>query len=288
MRSFLVVITYLFLVNIVFAAGDGTVIHLNVQNCNNNNICESQYGENANACPLDCTATSTPPATSTSNGGGRSSLIQHPFDSDIVPNSLRVSFDTDGSAIISWKTYGLAKDTLYWGRSADTEIGSIGEIDFKIDHYFLIYNLKPSTLYFYRIESVDRWSHHSYLNNQYFITPNVTVSETPELKEKGTTTLPVISGIIGAREQNPPGLRLVTVVGYSLWWLLLLLILILLYILWPRKEREYQFAGKQAIIYSLILLIMFLSLIEIIYWNQFGYLAANFLDSLARILIPKP
>jgi hypothetical protein len=173
----------------IFAQSDqsGTIIRLNVHNCNNDGRCQAQYGENYPACPFDCTRTQTDviPFTETPTTSFTC------YDSDIINSTIKITFNSYGTAIISWQTCGESIDGLSWGRTVDTEIGIISEINFNIQHSVEIPNLEPNTLYFYSIESVDNHGHLSRLNDLYFITPNIVkVFPPPTTSTSSASSLP--------------------------------------------------------------------------------------------------
>lgn len=143
---------------------DGTEIHLMVENCNHNNICEPNLGENFQGCASDCMQampTSTP--TTTTSGGGRhtsrTSLPEEIF-STVIPSS--------NSADISWKSDEPTRGTLSWGTTADYELGSIAEVKFSNDHDIKLSGLLPNTRYFYKIQSSDENGHTLFGQRQFF------------------------------------------------------------------------------------------------------------------------
>ncbi len=124
-----------------------TNVHLNVQQCNNNNTCEANLGENTYSCPNDCMA--VPTSTPTTGGGIISSGTSRIFISN-----LEVRPDVR-SVIISWFTNRITSGTLAWGTTLDYESGSVSEINYTNNHSVKIENLTPGTRYFFKIDVQD-------------------------------------------------------------------------------------------------------------------------------------
>ena len=157
---------------------DGTIIHLNVNNCNNNNICEPLLGENYQGCPLDCNASSTPTSTPSTAPGGRQSLIQNPNQPPQIFN-VSVTVDKDLNALIRWESYPSTVGYLSWGRNTDTKDGTIAEISFQTEHSVQLASLQPNTRYYFLIQFIDQAGRSAYSNIYSFITPPSSAISSP-------------------------------------------------------------------------------------------------------------
>ncbi len=150
------------------AAVAGGVVNLEVHNCNNNNICEPQFGETYQGCPLDCNTPSTigtisNPNPATSPGGSFNG-------SAIYPGSIRVEILSDTSVIIHWQTYGYSLGTLSWGKNTDADYGAVAEINYSTHHQIELDNLEPGTKYYFKIQSTDKDGHITYVGALPFVT----------------------------------------------------------------------------------------------------------------------
>lgn len=144
------------LIVVVFCFVSGSVsaqtvdVELNVQGCNNNNICEANLGEDINNCSNDCIY--IPPAT----GGGSTSnnSSNHSSYANLILSDIQVRPGAT-SVIISWKTNRISIGTLAWGLTSDYELGTVSEINYTNNHSVKIENLFPNQTYYFRIDSQD-------------------------------------------------------------------------------------------------------------------------------------
>lgn len=141
----------------VFSAGDGFEIRLNIEGCNNNNICESQlaetfgncpndclcnnnnvcesqYGEDENTCPNDCVITPT-----TEDGN-----IFYGFQLPELEifNIKSVTDSKKRIALISWETSFPVQSIVYWGQNQDFEIATFSSFNFTKKHSVKIENIE--------------------------------------------------------------------------------------------------------------------------------------------------
>lgn len=119
-------------------------VELNVQGCNNNNICESSLGENTSNCSNDC-ITPTPSGSSGGSTPSYANLILS--DVEVRPGAT--------SVVITWKTNRVSIGTLAWGLTNDYELGTVSEISYANNHSVKIENLFPNQTYYFRIDGQD-------------------------------------------------------------------------------------------------------------------------------------
>ena len=125
------------LVSAQSSGGDGVIVDLNVDACNNNNICESGLGENALNCPNDCS-----PIISGGGGGGGGTQIF--YDVTVVPGYT--------SAVITWRTYNPMLTTLRWGTNVEYRSGILRSILFLREHSATLTGLQQNTKYYFSLE----------------------------------------------------------------------------------------------------------------------------------------
>jgi hypothetical protein len=122
---------------------DGVQVDLGVDGCNNNGICEAFTGETILSCPNDC----SPPPASTGGSGG-SSGPKFIFNVVVSPGI--------NQAVINFKTGSPSFATLKWGTTTEYNTGGTRSTLFVTDHSVTIFDLEPSTPYFFQIEAVDK------------------------------------------------------------------------------------------------------------------------------------
>lgn len=186
---------------------DGVDVDLNVNNCNNDSICNPLY-ENSLSCPGDCVpvcnnnnicevgedslgcSNDCPPPVCNNNGicGAGEDNLNCPADCPVVPptpskgssGSIAVgSFFNDltidvkqNSAVIKWKSTIPTMATVKWGTTGEYKSGVIKNINFLSDHKIEINNLKEGTVYYFSIQSEDTFKRMRLLDNQSFKTQN--------------------------------------------------------------------------------------------------------------------
>lgn len=93
----------------------------------------------------------TPPAEETIQRGSRSSgsLIQL-----VIKNVHIVS--TQNSSLINFSTSEGAQAKVFWGKTNDYELGSVSELFYNLDHSIKIDNTPPNTIYYFKIEVVNK------------------------------------------------------------------------------------------------------------------------------------
>ncbi|HZS43043.1 MAG TPA: fibronectin type III domain-containing protein [Candidatus Paceibacterota bacterium] len=161
-----------FAVSAALAADTASVVELQVHNCNNNNICEPQFGETYGGCPLDCNASSTPAPSANINYGPAplTAVTSSGISSAVLPQSIKVINLFDTSVLIEWQTTGESIGLLNWGKTADTEKGGVTEINYGINHQIELDYLEPATLYYFKIQSTDRKGQSSFVGPIPFLT----------------------------------------------------------------------------------------------------------------------
>ncbi len=146
------------------SADAGNIVHLQVNNCNNNGICEPQFGENYLGCPLDCPGNPPPPPPP----------VHHPSaNHSLDPYNISVTVNEDLTALITWNTYDASVGYLSWGRTAETADGTIAEINFGIEHAIQLTSLQPNSQYFFKIETRSEDGRHGQSSVYSFITPSL-------------------------------------------------------------------------------------------------------------------
>lgn len=135
-----------------YVGNDDTQVNLQVNGCNNNNVCEAGLGETYGNCSNDCIPPSSP-----GGGGGIPSGGDPNENYNIPPIGITdISAVPDmESVIISWTTNFISIGTLVWGTTEEFELGSVSEITFTQNHHVKIDNLIPGQKYYYRIDAQD-------------------------------------------------------------------------------------------------------------------------------------
>lgn len=144
-------------------SGDGSVIQVIVQGCNNNGICEPLQGEDASFCPLDCTVATTTPTTTppeperdARQGGDRrrDDFVGVPLPpvGETRSQLREVTVDADKHSItVSWKTEEPTLGVLFWGKRPDFEAGAISQNIFTNQSVIHIPNVEEGTVYYLQI-----------------------------------------------------------------------------------------------------------------------------------------
>ncbi len=133
-------------------SADTVDVHLNVEGCNNNFMCEAVIGEDITSCPNDCTpvATTTPPSTGGSdNNSGRSggrALFNMYVDSIIAtPSTIK----------IIWKTSVPTMGSVTWSTGSGFNLGSLQEVGYTTSHTLVLNNLLADTSYSIALTATD-------------------------------------------------------------------------------------------------------------------------------------
>ncbi len=131
---------------IVQAESSGIQVILSVPGCNNNAICESGAGETALNCPIDCSATPTPPASTPGSGSGSGGTGYEYFTLDTM-----LIHSEPYQVQVTWTTHLPTNSSVVWGRTTEYELGSLSESAYFKDHAVNIENLVPNTKYYFMI-----------------------------------------------------------------------------------------------------------------------------------------
>lgn len=117
----------------------------------------------AQSAPASDTTFVVPPPTQDDNdgatGGGRVIVLRY----------LSVSPDLQ-SALIQFGTNVPVQATVFWGKTADYELGSSASSLYALDHTVRLDGLTPSTRYFFKIELVDGYGRRLVVERQEFTT----------------------------------------------------------------------------------------------------------------------
>jgi len=139
-------------------------VYLNVEGCNNNNICEPPV-ENNISCSNDCTSCNHNNVCELLKG---ETSLSCPSDCQVAPSGTGVSsvpIMVSGEilnlniktginyAIISWDTAVPTYGSVSWGKGDSYNDGIINGIKITINHKIVIENLSASTTYSYFINS---------------------------------------------------------------------------------------------------------------------------------------
>jgi len=122
-------------------ATDGIGVHLGVDGCNNNNVCEPSIGEDTLTCPNDCSGGG--------GGGGGGGEEEEPAENYFYDVAKIV---TGNNIIITWKSHLRALATLKWGQNTDYSDGSLSESSYITTHSTELNNLLYNTRYYFLIE----------------------------------------------------------------------------------------------------------------------------------------
>ncbi len=134
-------------------------VNLMVEGCNNDTVCEIQYGESFNSCPNDCAyvaPTSTPPTPVTPLPSADSSgiLFGTKGDTTLRFENVHITHGLD-SAVLTWNTTRPTKSSISWGLTDDYAEGVLSEIEFIKTHSSKINNIIPGKIYVFKITAVD-------------------------------------------------------------------------------------------------------------------------------------
>jgi len=159
----LIILLVLFIqINNTLAVSDSIdVIQQVTGGCNNNGICEPEFGEDYENCSADCPAPQPP------SGGG---AVFFPDTTPPLIYDLSISKITLDSAEISWKTNEASLCQFFWGQSEEYKEGSISETTFYLKHLTKLVDLLPETTYHFKIQCRDTSQNESQIKDQKFIT----------------------------------------------------------------------------------------------------------------------
>lgn len=134
-------------------------VRLIVAGCNNDTVCQAQFGENINSCPNDCTyiaPTSTPATTTVPTSGSGSSGVVYGTGGNSVWKfeNILITYSSD-SVTLSWSTTRPTKSTVSWGLTDDYLEGTVSEIEYIKAHTSKITNIIPGKKYVFRITAQD-------------------------------------------------------------------------------------------------------------------------------------
>ncbi len=115
-------------------------VRLNIDYCNYNSVCEPPL-ENYLNCPSDCQSPSPLPVTPPPLGGGL--FVDFPL---LKISDLKFE-PTTNSIRVSWKTNEETLGLVEWGKTFNTELGSISTLNFSNEHSVLITNLESDQIY---------------------------------------------------------------------------------------------------------------------------------------------
>jgi len=121
---------------------------------------------------VETSGTTTPP--SGSGGGGVVAIDTTPpniYDLVIIPSQL--------SATINWRTNEPAISSVFWGETADYEMGIISKTDYAINQSTIIENLKSNYSYHIKIEATDQFGNKTITRDQVFKTLGLPDSTPP-------------------------------------------------------------------------------------------------------------
>ncbi len=137
-------------------SADSVDVHLNVEGCNNNYICEAVIGEDINSCPNDCTpVVPTPPTLDDdeNNSGSSGSKIEN---EEAAFNIFIDSIITTPSTIkIIWKTSAPTMGSLTWSNGSGFNLGSLQEVGYTTTHTLVLNNLLADTSYSIALTATD-------------------------------------------------------------------------------------------------------------------------------------
>lgn len=120
--------------------GEDSSFCFNDCGCNNNGICELSRLETELNCPADCATTPIP-------GGGGGNIDNFV----LYIENLEISNITFDSAKISWQTNKLSVCKIYVGQTSGYEKETISETQNLTNHFFVLANLTPSTVYHFNV-----------------------------------------------------------------------------------------------------------------------------------------
>lgn len=138
MRFLISIFILLLIPGALFAADENLDVHLTVDACNNNNICESGIGENVSNCSNDCSV--VPGGVITSSGS------IYFYDVVVAPDYT--------TAHITWRSFYPTLSTLRWGTGVEYRSGTLRKILFLREHSATITGLTPNTRYYFSIEGI--------------------------------------------------------------------------------------------------------------------------------------
>jgi len=130
-----------------------------------------------------------------SGGGGGGGGWAPPPPADTTPpviSDIDVTNITTTSVTIIWKTNESATSKIHYGLTGSYELGSISKSGYRTSHSIELSNLKPSTTYYFKIETQDSNGNIAYSSQQSFKTLGIEESskEGTEAQESETGLTP--------------------------------------------------------------------------------------------------